>query len=71
MLQAAYSLNVLTNEESTLFLMILIRLIQDVWRGVMTATEKPRLVCLEPLNGDLVKYVDLDLHPEHDGQMFC
>lgn len=51
--------------------MILIRLIQDVWRGVMTATEKPHLVCLEPLNSDLVEYVDLDLHPEHDGQMFC
>lgn len=32
---------------------------------------KPHLVCLEPLNGDLVEYVDLDLHPEHDGQMFC
>lgn len=51
--------------------MILIRLIEDVWRWGMTATEKPRLVCLDLLDGDMVEFVDLDLHPEHDGQMFC
>lgn len=51
--------------------MILIRVDTRCLAWSYDRNRKKHVYCFEPLDGDMVEYVDLDLHPELDEQIFC